>query len=207
MSRIYDISLPIHEAMIVWPTDPRVSIVRDPTKGKASTISRLEMGSHTGTHVDAPSHFIRGGGSVDQIALDILIGPARIFALDARGPINSEVLERLDLGGVSRVLFKTGNSDLYKTGAFEPDFIYLTADGADMLIGKGVRLIGIDYLSIDEYGNREAPAHHRLLTEKVVILESIDLSGVEPGDYDLICLPLRLAGGDGAPARAVLIKS
>lgn len=208
MRKFYDISVPIQNDMLAWPTDPRVRIkvFKDQASGKSSNVSALEIGTHTGTHIDPPAHFISGGVTVDELPLSILIGPVRVLGLEADDGIGRDSLEQMDLEGVSRVLLKTKNSEKFRSDVFNKNFIYLTKEGAEYLVERNIRLVGIDYLSIDAYGDRQAPAHHILLANGVVILENIDLSSVGPGDYDLVCLPLRISDGDGAPARAVLVK-
>lgn len=208
MKKYIDISMPIREGMLRWPTDPkvRISAFKDQSSGKSSNVSLLEMGTHTGTHIDPPLHFLAGAASVDELPLEVLIGPARVIEVDAEEAIGIADLEGLDLTGVARILFKTTNSDLYLKDEFNRDYVYLSGDGADYLVEKKIRLVGIDYLSIDGFGDRAAPAHHRLLSSGTVILESIDMSAVEPGDYQLICLPLRIENGNGGPARVVLVR-
>jgi len=163
-------------------------------------LSRLVFGSHSGTHVDAPLHFIGEGGSIDQLSLDALIGPALV--VDARGvaeEIGAELVERELPAHCERVLFSTRNSALWNEPGFRSDFVGISPQAASLLVERGVRLVGIDYLSVG------APETHReLLAHDVVLLEGLDLHGVAAGRYRLICLPLRIAGADGAPARAVL---
>ncbi len=208
MRDFIDISMPIYNGMLSWPTDPKVDVraFKDQSTGKASNVSTLNIGTHTGTHIDPPVHFISGGKTLDDISLDILIGPARVLELNVEKKIGAEDLKKHDLSGIKRVLFKTNNSHLYKLEEFTRDFIYLAKDGAEYLIEQGVGLIGIDYLSIDEYGNKDAPAHHILLGGDVTIIEGINLSQVSAGEYELICLPLRVSEGNGGPARAVLLR-
>ncbi len=208
MRDFIDISMPIYNGMLSWPTDPKVDVraFKDQSTGKASNVSTLNIGTHTGTHIDPPVHFISGGKTLDDISLDILIGLARVLELNVEKKIGAEDLKKHDLSGIKRVLFKTNNSHLYKLEEFTRDFIYLAKDGAEYLIEQGVGLIGIDYLSIDEYGNKDAPAHHILLGGDVTIIEGINLSQVSAGEYELICLPLRVSEGNGGPARAVLLR-
>jgi len=208
MRDFIDISMPINNSMLSWPTDPKVDVsaFKDQSSGKASNVSTLNIGTHTGTHIDPPVHFLSGGKTLDDISLDILIGPTRVVELDVDRKITAADLKYHDLSDVKRVLFKTKNSRLYKSREFVKDFIYLAKDGAEYLVEQGIVLVGIDYLSIDEYGNKEAPAHHVLLEGNVVIVESIDLTLVTAGEYELICLPLRISRGNGGPARAVLLR-
>jgi arylformamidase len=223
MERIWDISLPIAGGMLAWPGDPPVSVAPAAriSAGAVANVSELRLGSHTGTHIDPPSHFLDGAPAADQVPLDALIGDCTVVEIRrSAGTIDPADLEAADLGGATRVLFKTGNSALwtYSEPAFPAAYASLSAEGAAWLVRHGVRLVGIDFLSIEAPGGGggEAaaaaggseppyPVHRALLGAGVVIVEGLDLSAVEPGPYRLICLPLRLAGGDGAPARAVLL--
>ena len=164
------------------------------------------MGSHTGTHVDAPLHFEPGGAPVDALPLDILIGPARLVELDVAEKISRSDIDRLDLRGVIRILFKTRNCRMWKDGEFHKDYVYIARDAAARIVELGVRLVGVDYLSVESFSDKSFSTHHTLLRAGVVILEGLNPSAVPPGDYDLIALPLRLEGCDGAPARVVLKK-
>jgi len=208
MRTFYDISMPIYQGMLSWPSDPDVTIIpfKEIAAGKSSNVSAINMGSHSGTHLDPPVHFFPGGATVDTLSFDAMLGEAVVVALDVEKEIGRAELEALNLNGVERILFKTRNSELIRAETFNKGFIHLTKAGAQYLAKSGVKLVGIDYLSIDGYGDKEAPVHHTLLSQNIVILESIDLSAVEPDRYQLICLPLRLAKGNGGPARAVLIK-
>ena len=192
---IIDISRPIGPDTPVWPGDPPVLIepVARIEAGDPADVSRLVLGTHTGTHVDPPAHFLPGTGTVDVLPLDVLIGPA-VVAHFPGGPIDRAALESLSLPeGSTRLLLRTGGD----TGA-------LTPDGARYLVERGVQLVGADTLSL-EPDSRDYPVHRILLGVNVVIVEGLDLSAVAPGSYQLVCLPLRIVGGDGAPARAVLI--
>jgi arylformamidase len=169
-------------------------------------VSALELGSHTGTHIDAPRHFFPQGSPVDAIPLDRLIGPALVLDFPSEvGAIGERELRARDLRGARRVLCRTRNSAEWKHHRFTPEYVYLAPDGAEFLVRQGVELVGIDYLSIERFNSEDYPVHRMLLERNVVIVEGLDLSEVSEGDYRLICLPLRLAGLDGAPARAVLV--
>jgi len=200
---IIDATVSIRPGMVTYPGDPavrleRVSSIAD---GAVANLSRLDFGVHSGTHVDAPLHFVDGGTSAESLPLDVLIGTAQVVdATAVERRLDEAALAELELRGV-RILFKTRNSELWARDEFADDFVSLTADGAAVLLARGVRLVGIDYLSIGD----EA-AHHVLLGAGVVPVEGLDLRGVEPGPYRLICLPIKIAGSDGAPARAVLIR-
>ncbi|MEE8583203.1 MAG: cyclase family protein [Dehalococcoidales bacterium] len=204
--RIYDVSLTIEPGMAVWPGDPPVAMESASaiTEGGSSNLSRLKMGSHTGTHVDAPRHFIDGAAGVDAISSDVLTGPARLFQLPRVKRIDRRVLEGLDLEGVSRLLLGTGNSALLGKKPLSMDYAFVTGDAARYMVGRGVKLVGIDYLSIEEHGTVVHPVHHALLGAGVVIVEGLDLAGVPAGDYELMCLPLKMKDADGAPARVLL---
>ncbi len=194
MTRMYDITRPIEAGMEVYPGDPDVVLTRvsDVLSGDDANVSAISLGTHTGTHVDPPSHLFPGGKGADELPLDALVGPAAVVA--APGAIDMEFLSGLGLEGVQRVLFKT-------RGGGEG---WLDEAAAGYLAGLGVRLVGIDTLSVDGPGESRLPAHRALLSGGVVVLEGLDLDDVPPGTYELICLPLRIRGGDGAPARAVL---
>lgn len=174
-------------------------------EGAICNVSRLDFGVHSGTHIDAPVHFIEGAAGAEGIPLDALIGRATVVdATGILGDIDQAVLRSLAIpAGTERLLFKTPNSRLWERPAFSPEFFGITEDGANYLVGRGIRLVGIDYLSIAPMHD-PAPTHVALLTAGVVILEGLDLRFVEPGEYTLVCLPLLLVGADGAPARALL---
>lgn len=204
--KIFDVTRSIHHAMPVYEGDPEVSI--EPwlaiACGAPVNVSRLVMGSHAGTHVDAPAHLREGGLGVDRLPLDALIGPARVFELVASAQIDAASLQGVDLTSHRRVLFKTRAIDRGLEEASPPAIAGLTEDAARILVGSGVRLVGVDALSVDPLHSPSLPAHHALLEAGVIILEGLDLSAVPPGDYELLCLPLKIQRGDGAPARVVL---
>jgi arylformamidase len=205
--RIYDVSVPLSAALPAWPGDPAIKIQewRTLANGDGANVSLLHFGAHSGTHVDAPAHFIEGAKKVDALDLEALIGEAEVIEV----PADCRVI---DEGMVStnsaRVLFKTRNSKFWTgdSADFRTDFTYLSLAAAQKLAGQGVKLVGIDYLSIEQFGSKGHETHRALLSREVVILEGLNLSDVPAGKYELICLPLLLRGqlGDGAPARAVL---
>lgn len=205
----YDISLPISPSLPVWPGDPPIELkqVAAIAQGANANVSHLSAGVHIGTHVDAPHHFLDNGQTVEQLPLEALIGLCYVVQYpDDIEMITAEVLERTPWpSGTQRVLFGTRNSKLWARGEsrFVRDFVAITEDGAEWLVAKGVRLVGVDYLSVAPFGNSR-PTHRILLEAGVVILEGVNLSDVARGFYDLYCLPLKLIGSDGAPARAVL---
>lgn len=200
---IIDISLAVGPDTPVWPGDPPVVVepVARLEAGDPAGVSRLVLGTHTGTHVDPPAHFVPGGVTVDALPLDVLVGPAMVADLTVAGPVDARRLESLALPpATTRLLLKTrppAGSGPIATGA-------VTADGARWLVERGMRLVGADTLSI-EPDTTDYPVHRTLLSAGVVIVEGLVLANVEPGAYQLVCLPLRITGGDGAPARAVLI--
>jgi arylformamidase len=206
---IYDISLPISEALAIWPGDPAVHISQRShlDRGDVATVSRLDLGAHSGTHVDAPVHFIPGAPGVDSLDLEVLVGPALVVHALDHDTLTAQILEGLAIPtGIQRVLFRTRNSDHWARGErrFDEDFVAITKDGARWLVERGFRLVGIDYLSIAPFRNM-VPTHQTLLSAGVIPVEGLDLSQVAPGVYHLVCLPLKVLGGDGAPARVILI--
>jgi arylformamidase len=203
VATLHDISVPINSRMHVYDGNPgfRLERVDSIAAGATANVSRLDLGVHTGTHVDAPVHFIDGAAGTESLDLETLIGPTSVVdATAVSGDLDAEALAAIALPSEpTRILFKTSNSRLWSRDSFSRDFVRLTGSGARFLIEQGVRLVGIDYLSIGD-----AEAHRELLSARVIALEGLDLRGVEPGKYELICLPLRLEGSDGAPARALL---
>jgi arylformamidase len=208
VSRIYDISVPIRSGGLVYPGNPEIDITLQQAvaKGAGANVSAIRFGSHTGTHADAARHFFDDGQPVDQIPLARLIGPALVvrFPDDVRA-VGAAELKVHDLEGHTRILLRTRNSALLSNKEFVRDYTYLAPDGAEYLVDKGVELVGIDYLSIEQFHSGHHRTHRTLLAKSVVILEGLDLSAPPAGEYQLICLPLRIEGCDGAPARAVLI--
>ncbi len=207
--RIIDLSPTISPDLPVWPGDPRVTL-RQPyhlARGDDFTLTELVMSAHAGAHVDAPAHYVRGGAGVDRLPLDALVGPARVVDTgDAEG-VTAAVLAGLSIPpGTERLLLRTRNSTrgLMRLPEFQTDFAALAADGAQWLVDQGVRLVGIDYFSIAPYDDL-APTHRILLEAGVVIVEGLDMIDVRPGEYVFVCLPLKLKGADGAPARAILL--
>jgi len=208
---IIDISLPISPSLPVWPGDGAVVLeqVSSMDHGAHDNVSKLAMSVHTGTHVDAPHHFLNDGRTVEGLPLDILTGPASVVLIPKEVKvISSATLNAAGIPkGTQRLLLKTSNSTFWESASwkFETDFVAIDAEGADWLVRGGFRLVGVDYLSVSPYKN-SLPTHQSLLRAGIVILEGLDLSAVSPGIYDLYCLPLKLVGSDGAPARAILIK-
>lgn len=207
---IYDITLGISPDLPVWPGGPAIVLeqVESMDRGAHANVTRLDMSAHTGTHVDAPHHFLNDHRTVEQLPLEILTG--RCFVLDLtalEGHVNAAVLEKSAIPeGTPRLLIKTGNSAHWQAGDrdFFPGFQGISEDGAEWLVEKGIRLIGIDYLSIAPY-KQSVPTHTVLLKAGIIALEGVNLSLVRQGSYDLYCLPMKLVGSDGAPARVILI--
>jgi arylformamidase len=209
--RIWDVSMPVRTGGLVYPNNPPISItpVQSIAAGNTANVSRIDLGSHTGTHVDAPLHFIAGGAGVDELPLDVLIGPARLIAFgDDVLAVGEAELRRHDLEGVTRLLIRTRNSAWLASGSteFHPDFTHVAPDGAAYLVSLGVRLVGVDYLSVEQFRSPHHKTHKTLLENSVVIVEGMVLSEPPPGDYELYCLPMLMAGLDGAPSRAVLLE-
>jgi arylformamidase len=206
MPRIYDVTAPLSAELPTYPGDPRFSL--EPTheiaKGQPYNLARLSLGTQTGTHVDAPYHFLADGATVDQLPLEILLGKARVVELHGRDRVDRADLEELDLRDDIRVLFKTRMTGHMLRPEFQTDHVYLTEDAATYLVQAGIKLVGMDYVSFEKPGSVDYPAHHALLSAGVVIVEGLDLSEIEGGEYDLFCLPLRIPGADGAPARVLL---
>lgn len=204
--KIYDISVAISENLPVFPGDPPVKIepVTRLARGDGANVSRICISSHCGTHLDPPRHFNDNGISIDRVPLPLLIGRALLVEMPGVKHITREVLERFPIMGEERLLLKTDSSAFWEDPSFCGDFSHLTEDGARYIVESGIKLIGIDYLSV-ERADGNGTVHHCLLEGGVMILEGLDLSGVPAGRYTLICLPLKLEGGDGAPARAVLV--
>jgi len=208
---IYDVSVPIANGMPVWPSDPPLKLTAQNHLSRDNThtvhVTTIEMGSHTGTHIDAPFHFVEGGRRLEEIPLDDLVGPARVVQIKGVPSITRQHLAPLNWIDVQRVLFKTDNSAHWNDGTFYEKFVYLEPDAAEFLVQQGVRLVGIDYLSIDPYKSERHPTHFVLLPRNVIIIEGLNLSHVAPGQYQMVALPLNLQSGDGAPARVILIAN
>ena len=211
--KIYDISVPITPDMPVWPGDPAVDLqqVSAISSGDSANVTHLSMSAHTGTHIDAPKHFIDTGKTIGQIPLEKLVGEVLVMQIDhSIDVISKTVLQshpnRSPLENAHKVLFRTRNSTLWhqSPSEFRMDYVGIDASGAEFLAGLGLDLIGIDYLSIAPYDETLTP-HQILLAEDIVLLEGLDLSNVRAGIYELYCLPIHLPGCDGAPARVILV--
>ncbi len=207
--KIYDVTVPLSEQTPVYEGDPNVQVesAHAIARGDAANVSRLGCGAHTATHVDAPAHFIEGGRRVDELDFGKLLGKCRVVEIDA-AVLAIEAAHCENLEGVERVLFKTRNSNFWNDLAqgFRRDFTYIAPDAAKALVELGIKLVGIDYLSVEKFGSEDFLTHITLLEKEVVIIEGLDLREVSAGDYELVCLPLKMIGGtgDGAPARTIL---
>jgi len=205
---IYDVSMPLREGMPVYANNPpfRRVLTREIARGASANQSELGLGSHTGTHVDAPWHFEPEGARLEKIPPESLAGPARLLHFPGVDRIDRADLGRLDWRGVERVLFRTRNSDHWAAGGgFDPSYVYLTGPGAEFLAERRLKLVGIDGLGVEQFGNKQHPAHHALLRAGIVVVEGLCLARVPAGDYFLFCGPLLVEGGEGAPARAFLM--
>ena len=202
-----DISVPLYTGMAHWPDNPpvRIECLLDLARGDAANVSKIELGAHTGTHMDAPRHFLADGAGIDEMPFDATIGPARVIRIEHPQAILPEELEAHNLQAGERVLFRTQNSErCWNTDEFVEDFVYISAAAAQFLADRQVRTIGVDYLSVGGYVYDGVETHRILLSAGIWLIEGLNLSAVEPGTYELICLPLRIAGADGSLARAIL---
>lgn len=202
-----DVSVPLHTGMVHWPDNPPVSIERDLSmeRGDVCNVSKMSMGVHTGTHMDAPIHFIRGGIGIDQMPLSAAMGRARVIEIGDSVSIKPDELIGHNIQRGERILFKTRNSArCWQTDDFVEDFVYIAHEAAQYLASLGVQTVGVDYLSVGGSHVDGPETHQALLGGGIWIIEGLNLSQAEAGIYDLICLPLRIVGGDGAPARAIL---
>jgi arylformamidase len=208
--KIIDISVAVDAGLAAWPGDPSLAMDRflDMDRGDPVNASRISCSVHTGSHIDAPLHHVRGGTGVDAVPLSVMMGPAVVADLGHADEIGPRELEALNLpAGVERLLCRTRNSAIWGEAdrSFRKDFVAVTPPGAAWLVDRGIRLIGVDYVSVERFAGT-GETHRRLLAAEVVILEGLDLRDAPPGDYWLACLPWKLRGADGAPARAVLIQ-
>ncbi len=202
-----DISLTIHPGMPYWPNNPPINI--EPSQclahGDVCNVSKLTIGTHTGTHVDGINHFIKGGMGIDQMPLEATIGKARVIEIKDPQQIKVAEIEPHNIQAGERILFKTINSDrALKSDQFVEDFVHISTGAAQYLAEKKVRTVGVDYLSVGGYQGNVVEVHHALLGSGIWAIEGLDLSQVEPGEYELICLPIKLKDGDGGLARAIL---
>lgn len=211
--KIHDVSLALRPDMITWPGEPapRIEPLRRIAKGDTANVSVVTLGDHAGTHVDPPVHFLEGGNTVDRLPLDALVGPCVVVAFEGPGHVSADWLDRAKIAaGTERILFKTPNSTRWgdPKATFTRDFTTINASAARWCVERRIKLVGVDYLSIEPQGAEKEghPVHKTLLGANVVIIEGLDLSGVAPGQYDVFCGPIKLLNGDGAPARVFLIE-
>jgi arylformamidase len=210
--RIFDVSLTIGPDLLTWPNDPAIEIKPSSriSKGDAANVSELTIGTHTGTHVDPSLHFVQGAAGIDRVPLEILYGPCLVADARGIGPrLGPAELERIGIPkDVERLLIRSDNSEIWRDlpTPFPAEYTCLSPEGASWLVGRGVRLIGVDFLSVEAKGAPGHPVHIELLTHDVVIVEGLNLGDVEPGSYTLVVLPLKILDGDGGPARAVLLQ-
>jgi arylformamidase len=207
--KLIDVSVPLDSNLPTYPGNTKFSLepIKRIARGDSSNVSTLHLSAHAGTHVDAPRHFFDDGPSVDTLALGMLVGRARIIQIDSRKGIGAAELSAIDLSEDLRLLIKTGNSRLWGSRQFHTDYVGITESGAKHLIDHGIKVVGVDYLSVELFKTPGAPAHHVLLGNGAIVIEGLNLLDVEPGIYEMICLPLRVVGAEGAPARVVLRSS
>ncbi len=203
---LHDATLPISEGMLTFPGDPPFKIERFLSRQRGDTfdLALMSMATHLGTHVDPPAHYLDGGATVDQIPLEAMIGSGVVLDMRGKARIDREALEKSDLKHHIRVLFKTDNSPKLLLREFCEDYVHLTEDAAKFLVERHVRLVGIDYLSLERYQNQGAPVHRTLLNAGILIVEGINLSEIPNGLCEIYCLPLRIVGADGSPARVII---
>ncbi|AFM26470.1 cyclase family protein [Desulfomonile tiedjei] len=203
---LYDATLALHEKMAIFPGDPpfKMTPLFQTTMGDKFNLSTITMGTHTGTHVDPPAHYLNWGYTVDEIPLETLIGPGKILDLTGHPELNRDVLHSCDLKGVARVFFKTDNSRKLLEPDFHENYVSLTKDGASYLSESGIRMVGTDYFSIETYHSSAAEVHHILLQAGILVVESLNLGHIPAGPCTIYCLPLKILGADGAPARVLI---
>ncbi len=207
--KLIDVTVPLDANLPTYPgnTPFQLDAVKRRARGDSSNVSSVRMSVHAGTHVDAPRHFFDDGAGAEAIALDMLCGRTRVIELTTRKGVTAEDLAPHDLTEDVRVLIKTHNSRLWGSAVFHEDFVGLTEAAARFIVEHGVKLVGVDYLSVEEYKRPGAPAHHVLLSAGTIIIEGLNLRDVDPGSYEMFCLPLAIVGSDGAPARVILRRS
>jgi arylformamidase len=207
--KLIDVTVPLDASVPTYPGNTPFSLeaIKRVARGDSSNVSTIHMSAHGGTHVDAPRHYFDSGPGVEALPLEILLGRTRVVEVQTRSGIGAADLAALDLSDDIRILFKTPNSRWWGSPEFHADYVGMTASGAEHLIAHGIRLVGVDYVSVEPYKTPGAPAHHALLGAGAIIVEGLNLRDVEPGIYEMICLPLRVVGADGAPARVLLRRS
>ncbi len=208
IKRIIDISRKIYPKMTVWPGDGGPDITSDALieKGDVCNLSSIRMGVHTGTHVDAPLHFIDGGKDIGSLDISRFIGYVKVFEIKDKKSISVENIKDLDINKGDAIFFKTQNSQIPEEDEFNTDYVYFDKTAAELLVEIGIKTIGIDYFSVDGYGLGEHPVHMFLLSHEIGVIEGLCLKDVDEGRYLYSCLPLRIEGVDGSPVRAVLLE-
>jgi arylformamidase len=204
-----DVTVPLDAGLPTYPNNTPFSLapIKRIARGDSSNVSTLHMSAHTGTHVDAPRHFFDDRPGTESLSLDLLIGRARVIEISSSDAITAADLNGVDLTGEVRLLIKTRNSQLWDSPAFHTDYVGVTESGAKHLVSHGIKVVGVDYLSVEQFRKPGAPAHHVLLGAGTIVIEGLNLRDVEPGIYDMYCLPLPIVGSDGAPARVILCQS
>jgi arylformamidase len=207
--KLIDVTVPLDARLPTYPNNTPFTLeaVKRLAHGDSSNVSSLHLSAHAGTHVDAPRHFFDDGPGTDALPLEMLIGRTRVVEITTRTGIAARDFAAHDLSEDVRILIKTANSRLWGSADFHADYIGMTESGAKHLVEHGIKVVGVDYLSVEEFRTPGAPAHHVLLGAGTIVIEGLDLRDVEPGIYDMYCLPLRVVGSDGAPARVVLRKA
>jgi len=205
--KIYDISVTLGDSTPVYEGDPAINIIphKSIANGDSANITKLSMGAHSGTHIDAPFHFDQDGKHINELELDTFFGPAQVIEVATQdGLVTREELIGTVSEGTTRILLKTPNSKLWDRSDFEKGFASLSLEAAEWVVENGIKLVGIDYLSIEKFHSGDHAVHRTLLTNSIVVIEGLNLAQVPPGEYNLIALPLKIKDGDGSPTRAIL---
>jgi arylformamidase len=207
--KLIDVSVPLDAQLPTYPHNTPFTLepIKRIARGDSSNVSTLHLSAHAGTHVDAPRHFFDEGTATEALPLDLLVGRTRVIEVESRTGVAAEDLEAVDFSDDIRVLIKTHNSRLWGDAQFHEDYVGVTESGARYLVAHGIKVVGVDYLSVEQFRNVGKPAHHVLLGAGTIVIEGLNLRDVEPGVYEMLCLPLRIVGSDGAPARVVLRRS
>ena len=207
--RLIDVTVPLDAQLPTYPHNTPFTLepIKRIARGDSSNVSTLHMSAHAGTHVDAPRHFFDEGAGTEALPLELLVGRTRVIEVSSRTGITAEDLDGIDFSDDIRVLIKTHNSHLWGSPEFETGYVGVTESGAKRLVERGLKVVGVDYLSVEQFRKPGAPAHHILLGAGTIVIEGLDLRDVDPGIYEMFCLPLRIVGSDGAPARVVLRRS
>jgi arylformamidase len=207
--KLIDVSVPLDAQLPTYPHNTPFTLepIKRMARGDSSNVSTLHMSAHTGTHVDAPRHFFDEGAGTEALPLELLVGRTRVIEIESRTGVAAEDLASIDLSDDIRLLIKTHNSRLWGSPEFHTDYVGVTESGARHLVEHGIKVVGVDYLTVEVFKNPGAPAHRVLLGAGTIVIEGLDLRDVDPGIYEMFCLPLRVVGSDGAPARVVLRRS